>query len=429
MNKIYILDTNVLLHDPKSLFSFGDNEVVIPLVVLDELDKKKVGNDTVAQNARIVIRSLDSLRAAGNIRDGVKTESNGLIRVEISHNDCPDGMDTKRVDNKIIGLVQWINSVNPNSGTVLVTKDLSLRVKCDALGLCVEDYNSEAVVRDLSGMYSGNRELFVPGSVIDELYSFKKVEYFVPEKLYTNEYLNLIDETNPQHSALARFNGSAFEKLNNCGGAWGIAPRNREQKYLLDALFNPNIQLVTVSGRAGTGKSLLSLMSGVAQVLDSRLYKKVVITRPIQSVGSEIGFLPGDINSKMEPWMIPMNDALDVIFPDKGNYVDVLKSNGQIEIAPLSFVRGRNFAESFMILDECQNLSRHEVKTMITRCAKNTKIILNGDVEQIDVERLDYATNGLSCVIERFKNAGIAAHITLTKGERSELATLASELL
>jgi len=428
MTKTYLLDTNILMYEPRSLFAFEDNEVVIPLVVLDELDKKKDGSDQAARHARMAIRMLDEMRYLGSIHEGIPTESGGKIRVELDcKNHIPSDLDLDRVDNRIISVA--IGLAQKGQDVKIITKDLNLRVKCDALCVKAEDYTSDFVVDSLDEIYKGHRELLVSGEMIDEIHQNGSTKIDV-KGLFANEYIQLISTTDPQHGALAKFNDGCLEKIKTHDNIWGLSPKNREQRYLLDALFDPKIKLVTISGRAGTGKTLLSLLAGVAQILDLDVYKRIVITRPIQPVGKELGFLPGSLEEKLLPWMTPINDNLDLIFSEKGrNFVESLKSAGQIEVEPLTYIRGRSLNTSFMIVDEAQNLSRHEIKTIVTRVGFNTKILLTGDVEQIDTPYLDYSDNGLSYTIEKFKNDSIAAHITLIKGERSALATLAAERL
>lgn len=432
MRKIKILDTNVLMHDPKALFAFDNNDVVIPLIVLDELDKHKNGANQAAKHARMVIRSLDELRALGNISEGVLTERGGKIRVELNNiNNIPNDLDPGRADNRIISVALSLKKKHPNVKVAVITKDVALRVKCDAIGVKAEDYTSDYVVGNLDQVYTGYSELTVNGEDIDKVYQdgCLKIDG-LEEKVFVNEYIHLKSFSGKQQSALTKFNGEILEKIKIHNDIWGISSRNKEQKYLMSALFDQRVKLVTVSGRAGTGKSLLSLLAGVAQVVDADLYKRMVVTRPIQSVGKELGFLPGSLEEKLAPWMIPMYDNLDIIFSDRGSYyIDHLKEEGKIEIEPLSYIRGRSINKSFMIIDEVQNLSKHEIKTIITRAGFGTKVILTGDIEQIDVPYLDYSDNGLSYVIEKFKDEPIAAHVTLIKGERSGLATLAAEKL
>lgn len=432
MSKIYILDTNVLLHDPRSLFAFEDNEVVIPLVVLDELDKKKVGgHDEIARHARMVARSLDKMRSQGSIHKGVLTPSGGIIRVELNHVDeCPTDLDPSRVDNRIIGVALGLQKEYPDRKIAIITKDINLRVKCDALDVLAEDYNADSVAENANSIYEGAKELWVSGSVVDKIYSDGVVDADDFGEFYENQYVYLKSDTNLKHSVLARYSDSKLLKLNSPKEIWGISARNKEQAFALDALFNPDIKLVTMIGKAGSGKTLMAAAAGISQVLDKHIYKKLIMSRPVQPLGKDIGFLPGSIDEKMAPWMAPLQDNLDLLFSEKGaNYLEMQRENGIIEVEALTYIRGRSIPKAFIILDESQNLTLHEIKTIITRIGEGSKIVLTGDILQIDNPFIDSVDNGLSCVVEKFKHHALAAHITLQKGERSELASIAAEIL
>jgi PhoH-like ATPase len=430
--KIYILDTNVLMYEPKSLFAFEDNEVVIPLIVLDELDKHKNGNSQAAKHARMTIRSLDELRALGNLSEGVLTERGGIIRVELNNIDnVPSDLDASRMDNRIISVALSLKKKYTDRRVAVITKDINLRVKCDALGVHAEDYTSDSVVENLDSLYAGYTTIDVTSKDIDSLYKFGQIPVKnITRPLFPNEYVHLRALDSSQHSALARFNGTNLDKVKIFKNVWGISSRNREQTFTMDALFNPDIKLVTITGRAGVGKTLLAAAAGVSQLFDIKTYKRIVLTRPIMPVGRDIGFLPGDIDQKMTPWMGPLYDNLDLIFSEKGRfYLDSCLNDGNIDIEPITYIRGRSMPRSYIIVDEAQNLTRHEVKTIITRVGEGSKVILTGDIEQIDAPYIDSYDNGLSYVIEKFKDESIAAHMTLLRGERSELATKAAEKL
>lgn len=432
MEKTYILDTNVLMYEPNALFAFEDNEVVIPLVVLDELDKHKNGPTQASAHARMAIRSLDELRALGDLSKGVVTESGGKIRVELNHrNEVPEDLDPSRADNRIISVALGIRRERGDRKVAVITKDINLRVKCDALGVHAEDYNSDSVIRNIESLYCGNREIEVTSVDIDQLYIEGVLEVKnIMSPLYPNEYVLLRAAENPKHTALARFNGTSLVKAKSFSNVWGISSRNKEQAFAFDALFDPDIKLVTVTGKAGCGKTLLAAAAGVSQLFDSHIYKRIVLTRPIMPLGRDIGFLPGDMDAKMAPWMAPLYDNLDLIFSEKGRfYLDSCLSDGNIEIEPMTYIRGRSMPRSYIIVDEAQNLTRHEVKTIITRVGEGSKVVLTGDIEQIDTPYIDSYDNGLSYVIEKFKEEAIAAHVTMIKGERSELATTAAEKL
>jgi len=431
MSKIFILDTNVLLHDSKSIHAFKDNEVIIPLVVLDELDKIKSGQDEKARNARMVIRTLDSMRGQGNLSEGVKTPDGGLIRVELNHKDhAPSDLDPKRADNRIISVALGLMKAAKNKRVAVVSKDINLRVKCDALGVIAEDYDTDAVADDASMIYSGWAEIATSSEKIDELYKKGLLEAEEFGQFYTNQYALLRSTNEAKHSCLAKFSNGHLTKINAHSNVWGISPRNKEQVFALDALFDPNIKLVTLIGKAGCGKTLLAAAAGISQLLDSHMYKKLIMSRPIQPMGRDIGFLPGDIDEKMAPWMAPLQDNLELLFSEKGKgFLDMQRESGAIEVEALTYIRGRSIPRSYIIVDEAQNLTLHELKTIITRVGDGSKVILTGDIHQIDNPYIDAVDNGLSCVLEKFKGNPIAAHITLNKGESSELATLAAELL
>jgi PhoH-like ATPase len=434
MSKIFIIDTNVLLHDPRSLFAFEDNEVVIPLVVLDELDKKKTGTDEVARHAREVIRSLDKMRDQGNISEGVATLSGGLVRVELGHSgQRHQDLDPSRPDNKIISVAMGMKEKFGDTRKVcLVSKDINLRVKCDALGVLSEDYNADSVVENPSAIYTGTRDLDVDDEVIDNLRKDGFVDAARLGMFYPNEYACLRSFATPKKSSLVRYDKGRFVPIQLFPDIWGISSRNKEQAFALDALFNPDIKLVTMIGRAGSGKTLLAAASGISQLLDSHKYKKMIMTRPIVAMGGkDIGYLPGTMEEKMAPWMAPLQDNLELLFSDKGaaKYLEMQKEAGLIEVEALTYIRGRSIPKSYIIVDEVQNLTSHEVKTIITRAGDNSKIVMTGDVMQIDNFFLDAMDNGLSYTIEKFKDQAIAAHVTLQRGERSELASIASEIM
>ena len=432
IKKCFVIDTNVLLHDPRSLFAFQDNEVVIPLVVLDELDKKKVGgHDETAKHARMVIRSLDKMRQEGGLHEGFKTPAGGIIRVELNHRDrCPADLDPNRVDNRLISVALVLKSNHPEREIILITKDINLRVKCDALGVVAEDYNADSVASNASSIYEGAKELFIRGGLIDNFHRDGGIDSSEIGEFHENQYVFMKSDTNLKHSALARYSKNMLMKVNTPPDVWGISSRNKEQAFALDALFDPNIKLVTMIGKAGSGKTLMAVAAGISQVLDSRVYRKLIMSRPIQPMGRDLGYLPGDIDDKMRPWMAPLQDNLDLLFSEKGsNYLDMQRESGIIEVEALTYIRGRSMPCSFIIVDEAQNLTLHEIKTIITRIGEGSKIVLTGDILQIDNPFIDSVDNGLSCVVEKFKNHLIAAHITLQKGERSELATLAAEIL
>lgn len=430
--KTYILDTNVLMHDPKSLFAFEDNQVILPLVVLDELDKKKEGLGEGARNAREVIRSLDELRVTGNISIGIKTKDGGIIKIELGHKDkIPADLDPSRADNRIISAALGI--AQSGSSVIVVTKDINLRVKCDALGIKTEDYNNDQAANNVDEIYSGFKELDVTSSLIEEFNETHMLP--VPDGLilHPNQYVFMKANDKPKCSVLAKFNGQCLVPIKYYSNIWGINPRNREQTCALDAMYDENVKLVTLIGKSGCGKTLLTLASGLNQLLETHKYKKIIVTKPNIPISKQLslGFLPGDLNAKMDPWLGGIWDNLDFLFSGKGKaIIDQYKEEGIIEVAALENIRGRSYNGGILVIcDEAQNLSKHEIKSLVTRVGEDSKIILTGDINQIDNMYLDALNNGLSNLIEAFKPYGIASHVTFTKGERSELATLASQIL
>ena len=429
--KIFVIDTSVLLYDKSSVHSFPGNDLIIPLVVLDELDRFKDKSNIVGENARYVNRFLDDLRSKGSLHAGVKLEDNDQeIKVVIESDlKIPCGLSKEYGDNRIIGLAQKIME-DSDQTVIVVTKDINFRVKCDALGIPSEDYYKDSIPCDVS-LYSGVRTITLQSEHINQMHKEKLSTDFVDEdNLFPNEFVVAKSDLQESHSALAiHKKGHLKPLLENKDMVVQVTPRNKEQKFAFSLLTDPDIPLVTLTGIAGSGKTFLTLMAGLNGVWTER-YNRIVITRPIVPVGRELGFLPGDIDEKMSPWLKPIVDNFRDGSPDKGpSYFDMMKSRGQIEVAPLSFIRGRTFNDVYMIVDEAQNATIHELKTIITRLGKNSKLILLGDTDQIDTPYIDRRSNGLSIVVEKFKESWLAGHIRLPKGERSELATLASKIL
>lgn len=429
--KTFLLDTNVLLHDPDCLKVFGNNKVVIPISVLDELDKHKSRPDEVGRNARTIARTLDSLRKEGCLSDGVKIE-NTIIMVEINHsNFVPEALDAGKVDNKLLSTALGLMKEGEN--VIVVSKDITVRVKCDALKITAEDYEKDKVAQRPDAIYSGVSTMSVSSDVINELYANKKIHLDFPA--YMNEYVILKSLTEESQSSIARhIGGGVFVLVKAPKDAFGIVSRNVEQKIALDLLLNPDIKLVTIIGKAGSGKTLMACAAaleqanGIGGLTKNAPYRRILISRPIQPMGKDLGFLPGDISEKMNPWMQPIYDNLELLLGTH-HEINSYKEDGIIQVEPLTYIRGRSIPNSYMITDEVQNLSPKEIKTIITRMGDDSKIVLTGDIEQIDNTYIDFSNNGLSYVVEKFKDYDIAGHITLRKGERSKLATIASEIL
>jgi len=434
--KTFILDTSVLLYDRTAIHSFPENDVVIPLVVLDELDRFKDRSDLLGENARYVNRFLDDLRSTGNLHSGVEIENNQSIRVELNHcSNVPVGLDAKTGDNRIISVALGLSADLIDATVILVTKDINLRVKCDALGINSEDYYKDKILLEDDKIYSGCQDVILTEPyLIDEFYREGKLgnSLLADHGIYLNknEFLCLKSES---QSALCFRKGDEIVSVERGDSLkmshTGITARNREQLFALNMLMREDLPLVTILGRAGSGKTFLTLMAGL-ELLNQGKFDRIVITRNIQPVGRDIGFLPGDVDDKMLPWMSPIIDNFRQGLKDNDlTYFQMMRQKGQIEIAPLSFMRGRTFNNTFLILDEAQNATIHELKTVITRIGEGSKVVLLGDIEQIDTPYIDYFSNGLTIVVEKVKKETLTGHITLKRGERSKLATLVSSII
>jgi len=434
--KNYVLDTNVLLHDPNAIYGFEDNNVIIPIYVLEEIDNFKKDQSELGRNAREVARLLDKHRANGGLSHPVALESGGTIRVAFRHGEVPAPLrGTQRMDNYILAIALEARDADANVKTVLVSKDVNMRIRGDALGLRTVDFDPERITID--EVYPGTIELDVDGAMVDEFYAEERLGTDGIERdLVPNQYVLLRDRENSGHTALSRFDGTDIVPIRKLReGVWGIRPRNKEQHYSLDVLLNDDIQLVTLVGKAGTGKTLLALAAGLQRVVEDSAYQKLLVSRPIFALGKDIGYLPGDIEEKLNPWMQPIFDNIEYLMglgkteKRAGRSHAELMDLGFVEIEPLTYIRGRSLPNVFMIIDEAQNLTPHEVKSIITRAGDGAKVVLTGDPYQIDNPYIDSTNNGLTTVVERFKGERLVGHVTLTKGERSELAELATEKL
>jgi PhoH-like ATPase len=428
--KTYVLDTNIYLTDAESITSFSNNDILIPLKVLDEIDKHKKRQDVVGAQARRTIRKLDQLRSKGNLSKGVRLErGKGIIKVKSYNPFClPDDLDLEDSDNQIIATALSEMEDNKTRKVVVVTRDINMRVKCDALGILTEDYHVEQVVESSTDLFSGLRDILVDDQIIEKFYSGDPV--LLDEKWHVcpNQFVMLISSSNSKKTALARFldNNSPLQKIPNIT-AWETKARNKEQQFALDLLMDPKIPVVSLIGKAGSGKTLLALAAGLEQVLGaSSRYKKIVVTKPVEPMGKDIGFLPGTLEEKMLPWLAPIQDNLQFLMGDDRITLDMYQEKGQIEVEAMTFIRGRSISNAYMVIDEVQNMTQHEIKTVLTRVGEGTKIVLTGDIEQIDNVYIDATNNGLSYVVERLKNETITGHITLLKGERSKVATIAA---
>ncbi|MBW7473671.1 PhoH family protein [Paenibacillus oenotherae] len=443
MKKIFVLDTNVLLHDPQAMTAFDDNEVVIPAVVLEEIDSKKRLADELGRNARSVSRLLDHMRENGRLHEGIELDNGGLLKVELNHRSfvrLQEMFGEMSNDNRILAVAlnyhleeQEKEAPRP---VVIVSKDVLVRIKADVLGLSAQDYLSDRAVMP-SEVYAGYLTLFVHPSTIDEFYTYRFLtikSMNLATRLHPNEFVILRDEMGTSKSALLKVSqdGARLEPLFLSNDPiWGITARNAQQRMALELLLNDDIPLVTLTGKAGTGKTLLALAAGLMKVEDEHKYKKLLIARPVVPMGKDIGYLPGEKEEKLRPWMQPIYDNLEFLFDTKksGDIDKILMGLGSIQVEALTYIRGRSIPGQFIIIDEAQNLTRHEVKTIVSRVGEGSKIVLMGDPEQIDHPYLDAISNGLTHIVERFKQEGISGHMTLEKGERSKLAQLAADLL
>ena len=445
--KTFVVDTNVLLHNPNSIFLFADNEVVIPFDVIEELDKFKTGTDDLGRNARTVIRHLDGLRDTGNLSQGVRHpyDPNGRIRVILEEDQqLYPGLTANSPDNRIISCA--LDLRKQGKRVVFITKDMNARIKGDALGLAAEDFENQKV--DFDKLYTGYREMAVPTKVIDRLFADKQARVDAPD-LRANEFVLLKDQDDEGHTALARYRhdvGALVPVRNRRSPVFGIVPRNLQQTMAMDLLLDDSVKLVSLIGSAGTGKTLVAIAAGMNKVLNEGVYTKLLCARPIMPLGRDIGFLPGSKDEKLTAWMQPIFDNMGYLLSNRlsgggdGNdhggkthaaaqhtveqRIQQLMEAGQVVLEPLTYIRGRSIPHQFMIVDESQNLTPHEVKTIASRVGEGTKLILTGDPTQIDNPYLDASSNGLSYLVERLKGKGLVGHVTLTKSERSELASL-----
>lgn len=437
--KIFVLDTNVLLHDPKAIFSFGDNDVVIPIYVVEEIDSFKKDASELGRNAREVSRHLDELRAAGSLAKGVPLPKGGSLQVATTHLELPEEVTTDRGQDSKIMAVALDLSANSGRRVVFITKDTNLRIRADAVGIYTEDFEPEQVVA-IDDLYHGWQEIEVAEEVIHDFYTAGACR--LPAAVYgPNQYLCLKAIGNPGYSAIGRVKpaeggGWLLAPLASiAGGVWGLKPKNREQSFALDALMDDDIKLVTLVGKAGCGKTLMAIAAGLAKVTDTHAFQKLLVSRPVFPLGRDIGYLPGTVEEKLNPWMQPIFDNVEFLMglttkeKKKGRSHKELVDLGMVQIEPLTYIRGRSIPQQYMIVDEAQNLTPHEVKTIISRAGEGTKIVLTGDPYQIDNPYIDQTNNGLVHVVNRFRNEKIAAHIMLTKGERSPLAEIATNLL
>ena len=437
--KVFVLDTNVLLHDPMSITHFQEHDVVLPIVVIEEIDTFKKDQTEIGRNARTVSRQLDKLRQGGSLSQGVALDGGGVVTVDVAPHPLDLGlgvMDKHKADNQILACALAQLKVRKEK-VVLVSKDTNLRIKADALGLQAEDYTTDRVALD--ELYTGTALWHVDPVKMDMLFDGGLVLDDENPPLYPNQFITLVDRTNDTHTALGRFYASdgRIHPLKRVEmPPWGVKPRNREQQFALDLLLDDSVQVVTLMGKAGTGKTLLAIAAGLQQAVDEERFNKLLVSRPVMPMGRDLGYLPGDISEKLRPYMQPIYDNLDFIVAAnmeqrrRSSMTPAqLEEGGYMSVEPLTYIRGRSIPNQYIIVDEAQNLTPHEVKTILTRAGDGTKIVLTGDSFQIDNPYVDASSNGLSYLAEHFKHLELSGHVTLVKGERSKMAELASNLL
>jgi PhoH-like ATPase len=434
--KTYVLDTSVYLTNAECIYAFRNNDIHVPLKVFEEIDKHKKRQDAVGAQARKIIRIWDDLRASGSLDKGVRIRKGlGIIKsisaAGIAPEDLPRDLDVKIPDHLIIATALKAQRESTRK-VILVSRDINMRVIADAVGLTSEDFQNNQVVDNSESIFEGYTTVLVDDQVIDRFYEKQSV-YLEDHKLFPNQYVMLVSNANEKKTALGRYTSKAMplRQLLKSQKIWGIKPRNKEQQFLMDALMDPAIQIVTAIGKAGSGKTICAIAAGLEQTIDEvkQEYTRVIVSRPVQPLGKDIGFLPGTMEEKMSPWLMPIQDNLQFLMGNDKITLDIYMQKGTIEIEALTYIRGRSISNAFIIIDEAQNLTTHELKTIITRVGEGTKIVLTGDVEQIDNVYIDATSNGLTHAVEKFKRFELASHVTLHKGERSKVATFAAQNL
>jgi len=433
MQKTYVLDTNVLLHNPMALYAFADNNVVLPLAVIEEIDNRKKSQDEIGRHARFVSRELDAMRSEGRLSEGVQMNNGGKVWIELNHQDIkepPKGLDPAKYDNRILA-VAYNLSMEREERVVLVTKDLNLRIKADVLGIKAEDFTTDKI--DYDQLYTGCGELYVSSEDFDKLYKEERLPWpnaFTP---CPNCFFVLKNAAAASQSALCRYTEGTLAPLTQENAkSWGVKARSKEQKFAFELLLEDSIRVVTLVGKAGTGKTLLALAAGLEKVLEQGAYSRLLVTRPVIPMGADLGYLPGTKEEKLRPWMGPIYDNLELLLqscPDPYGILDDLSKRGMLEMEALTYIRGRSIPKQFIICDEAQNLTPNMVKTLLTRVGEGSKIVFTGDPDQIDHPYLDAGGNGLTYLVEKLKQENISGHITLVKGERSQVAELGARLL
>ena len=438
----YVIDTSVFLSDPNALFKFQNNDIFIPLKVLEEIDKHKKRQDSVGFNARKIIKLLDGYRVKNCLVRGARiAKGQGLLRIVKMGDGLPPELNSRVADHIILSGALAVQKQYENRKTIVVSRDINMRVIANSIGLFSEDFEPKSIVEDSEKLYSGFAELVVDDQLIEQFYDGEEI--IIPSdlarsqgvKLYPHQFVMLISSSNQKKTALGRFlsYNNPLCRTTKWGNQldFGVVPRNKEQSFAYELLFDTNIPLVSLIGKAGSGKTLMAISAGFEQTLGLKepRYKKLVVSRPVQPLGKDIGFLPGSMHDKMLPWLMPIQDNMQFLLGNDRAMLSAYMEKGQIELEALTYIRGRSINNAFIIIDEAQNLTAHEVKTIITRVGENTKIVLTGDIEQIDNIYTNETSNGLAYAVEKFKSTELAGHITFKKGERSKIATIASKIL
>jgi PhoH-like ATPase len=434
-----VMDTNVILFDARALFKFKDADIYFPIAVLEEIDKFKRDIGENGRNARQFSRDIDILRESGSLARGVAIEkyhTRIFVNIDYGLSGVPKELDKDNPDNRILATALNLKKQYPDYSVELITKDTNLRIKADVYGITAKDYEPDSVSVD--ELYAGFKEVEVAPEMIDEFYQSKIMQDVADFNCLANQYIVMKDKSNPNHSAIGRYSMAQkgiIPLIKPNENVWGIYPRNVEQSFAMDALLNDEILFVSLVGKAGTGKTLLALAAGLSKTLDEGRFQRLLVSRPIFPMGRDIGYLPGDVEEKLNPWMQPIFDNVEYLMgadtsqKKAAGRAQELINQGMLNIEPLTYIRGRSIPNQYLIVDESQNLTPHEIKTIVTRAGEGTKIVLTGDCYQIDNPYVDSANSGLTYAVERFKGQLISAHVTLTKGERSELAELASNIL
>lgn len=429
-----VIDTNVILFDALAITKFAKADIIVPFSVIEEIDRFKRDLGENGRNARQFSRFIDVLRDKGSLANGVQLDNSESFLYVVSDGEfeeTPPGLDAGKADNRILATA-WTLQKKHEGSVELVSKDINLRIKADVFGIEAKDYEPDNT--NIEELYAGLKEITVEASMIDSFYKNKMLRYD-KEKILSNQYVILKDVGNENHSAVGRFSTqeqAIVPLISPSESIWGIHPRNVEQSFALDCLLNDDILFVSLVGKAGTGKTLLAIAAGLYKTLDEGRFQRLLVSRPIFPMGRDIGYLPGDVEQKLNPWMQPIFDNIEFLMgSDKkaAGRAQELINQGMINIEPLTYIRGRSIPNQFLIVDESQNLTPHEIKTIVTRAGQGTKVVLTGDCYQIDNPYVDSANSGLTYSVERFKGHPIAAHVTLSKGERSELAELAANIL